>query len=137
MAKKGKPVKEFMGEFITANPNLKDYTSAFEEYKTTNNPQGSKGLFMFMWNKLNGTCRVKKTPIEKSASFLEGLHGLQSLCDIANQECSKIHIEGLLTNDLEKKKELKQKEEQAIDALFAANRKVRNYLEALQNPAII
>lgn len=128
---KKKPIKQYMGEFIEAHPEFEDYHKGFEAYDKSDNPKAGKGLFAFMWKEVKGSTRVKKaSPLEKSEAYFEVVRALHLEQDKFQKEVSECHIKALLTDNADERKVLKDKEEKAMDNLFAINRKTRNYLEA-------
>lgn len=130
-APKKKPIKEYMGEFIESHPEFEDYHKGFEAYEAAGLPKAGKGLFAFVWNKVKGSTRAKKvSPLEKTEAYFDVVRALHLEQEKHQNEMSKYHMAGLLTENADEKVALKAKEEIAKDAMFAINRKIRNYLEA-------
>lgn len=74
--------------------------------------------------------KKKNINSSKTEIFYEEFHKLTSEQETLQREASKYHIQELLSSNLEEKKELKAKKEQAFDASFSVNRKIRNLLES-------
>lgn len=131
------PVKYIMQEFIEQNKDkYKDYHEGFTAYEATSNPKASKGLFTAMWQVVYGKSkqeRSKGIKGEKDELYYSTLAEFQKEQETLRTEASKLRIKGLLSNDNEEKKKLKQEEERVLDAMLIVNRKIRNYLESMNS----
>lgn len=128
------PVKYVMQEFIEQNKDkYKDYHEGFNAYEKTTNPKASKGLFAAMWQVVYGKSkqeRSKETKAEKDDLFYTTVKDLHKEQELFRVEAAKARTKALLANDNDKRKEFKEQEERALDAMLVVNRKIRNYLES-------
>lgn len=134
-----KPTHQFMTEFIQLHPELKDYHEGYEAYNQSDNPKAGKGMFGEMWKRLKGTARpVKQSPLEKNEAYYEVIRELNVEQERLQRIVNDLHISALLTDNLEERKTLREKENKAIDAMFNANHKIRKFMETrVEEPTTI
>lgn len=125
-----KSKKDFILAFL-AGSHPSDKTEAFTAFGADkNNPTVSTAFFNKCWQELKGHTPKAEKVVKDADAIRDQIGKMFTEQQEMFKTVSQYHIEGVLTDDVQKKKELKVLEEAAFDKVMAFNRTIRGFMEA-------